>query len=401
LGVILVTTATKKIINKTYRLWGDKKNFIFQGGQGAGKTYSILAMIIDLALKKKRNIIVASEELTKMRRTVIKDFITILKSTGRFNPNNFRMGTEYTFGNGSVISFIGLDKDNVGKGLRCDILYINEANKTSYDKVHELIARAKRRIFDYNPNTVFWIDEYFKGREDTYLEILTFQDNEALSDSERETILDYKVRGFINPDLENYDTEHNIKSEFWANKWRVYGLGMTGKIDGLIYTDWKIGEFDETLPYRFGLDFGFSNDPDAMVKLAVDEKRGVIYLEEKMYQNGQSTDQLISRLKTIVKPNELILADSAEPRLINDMRKYFNIRPTKKWKVVERIKKMQSYQLVVTPNSRNLITELENYTWHDKKSETPIDAFNHLLDSAGYSLTGMSNFTFSINGETV
>jgi phage terminase large subunit len=397
---MIVTTATKKIINKTYRLWNDKKNFIFQGGQGAGKTYSILAMIIDLALKKKRNIIIASEELTKMRRTVIKDFIAILQSTGRFNPNSFRMGTEYTFGNGSVISFIGLDKDDVGKGLRCDILYINEANKTSYDKVHELISRAKRRIFDYNPNTVFWIDEYFKGREDTYLEILTFQDNEALSDSERETILDYKVRGFINPDIENYDTEHNIKSEFWANKWRVYGLGMTGKIDGLIYTDWKIGEFDETLPYRFGLDFGFSNDPDAMVKLAVDEKRSIIYLEEKMYQNGQSTDQLIARLKTIVKPNELILADSAEPRLINDMRKYFNIRPTKKWKVVERIKKMQSYQLVVTPNSQNLITELENYTWHDRKSETPIDGFDHLLDSAGYALTGMSNFTFSINGET-
>ena len=396
-----VTTATKKIINKTYRLWGDKKNFIFQGGQGAGKTYSILAMLIDLALKKKRTIIVASEELTKMRRTVIKDFITILKSTGRFNPNNFRMGTEYTFGNGSVISFIGLDKDDVGKGLRCDILYINEANKTSYDKVHELISRAKRRIFDYNPNTVFWIDEHFKGREDTYLEILTFQDNEALSDLERETILDYKVRGFINPNLENYDFPENIKSEFWANKWRVYGLGMTGKIDGLIYTDWKIGEFDETLPYRFGLDFGFSNDPDAMVKLAVDEKRNIVYLEEKMYQNGQSTDQLIARLKTIVKPNELILADSAEPRLINDMRKHFNIRPTKKWKVVERIKKMQSYQLVVTPNSRNLITELESYTWHDKKSETPIDAFDHLLDSAGYALTGMSNFTFSINGETV
>ncbi len=396
-----VTTATKKIINKTYRLWNDKKNFIFQGGQGAGKTYSILAMLIDLALKDKRTIIIASEELTKMRRTVIKDFIAILQSTGRFNPNSFRMGTEYTFGNGSVISFIGLDKDDVGKGLRCDILYINEANKTSYDKVHELISRAKRRIFDYNPNTIFWVDEYFKGREDTHLEILTFQDNEALSDLERETILDYKVRGFINPNLEKYDTEHNIKSEFWANKWRVYGLGLTGKIDGLIFTDWKIGKFDETLPYRFGLDFGFSNDPDAMVKLAVDEKRSIIYLEEKMYQNGQSSDQLISRLKTIVKPNELILADSAEPRLINDLRKHFNIQPTKKWKIVERIKKMQSYQLVVTPNSRNLITELENYTWHDKKSETPIDAFNHLLDSSGYALTGMSNFTFSINGETV
>lgn len=395
-----VTTATEKITSETYRLWYDKKNFIFQGGQGAGKTYSLLAMLIDLALWEKMEIIIASEELTKMRRTVIKDFTVILSEVGRFDSNSFRMGTEYTFGNGSVISFIGLDKDDVGKGLRCDILYINEANKTSYDKVHELISRAKRRIFDYNPNTIFWVDEYFKGREDTHFEILTFQDNEALSDSERETILDYKVRGFINPDLENYDTEHNIKSEFWANKWRVYGLGLTGKIDGLIFTDWKIGKFDETIPYRFGLDFGFSNDPDAMVKLAVDEKRSIIYLEEKMYQNGQSSDQLISRLKTIVKPNELILADSAEPRLINDMRKHFNIQPTKKWKIVERIKKMQSYQLVVTPNSKNLITELENYTWHDKKSETPIDAFNHLLDSAGYALTGMSNFTFSINGET-
>lgn len=90
---MIVTTATKKIVNKTYQLWYDKKNFIFQGGQGAGKTYAILAMLIDLALKKKRNIIVASEELTKMRKTVIKDFTAILKSTGRFNPNNFHFNS--------------------------------------------------------------------------------------------------------------------------------------------------------------------------------------------------------------------------------------------------------------------------------------------------------------------
>lgn len=395
-----VTTATKKITSKTYQLWYDKKNFIFQGGQGAGKTYSIIAMLIDLALWEKMEIIIASEELTKMRRTVIKDFTSILSKVGRFDPNSFRMGTEYTFGNGSVISFIGLDKDDVGKGLRCDILYINEANKTSYDKVHELISRAKRRIFDYNPNTIFWVDEYFKDREDTHLEILTFQDNEALSDPERETILDYKTRGFIDPDIENYDTEHNVKSKFWANKWRVYGLGLTGKIDGLIYTDWRIGEFDKTLPYRFGLDFGFSNDPDAMVKIAVDEKRGIIYAHEEMYNNGQSTDQLIRMLKAIVRGRDLILADSAEPRLINDMRKHFNMQATKKWKIVERIKKVQSYQIIVTATSKNLITELENYTWHDKKSETPIDAFNHLLDALGYALTGMSNFSFSINGQT-
>lgn len=391
-----VTTATEKITTAVYENWSDNKNFIFQGGQGAGKTYSLLTMIIDLCLEEKTEVIIASEELTKMRRTVIKDFISILQMLNRFNPQQFKAGTEYKFQNGSQISFIGLDKEDVGKGLRCDILYINEANKTDYDKVHELISRAKKRLFDYNPNTTFWIDEYFKGQENSLEMILTFQDNEALSEEERETILDYKTRGFINPDLEHYDFTENIKSEFWANKWRVYGLGLTGKIDGLIYTDWQVGEFDKTLPYRYGLDFGFSNDPDAMVKIAVDEKRGLIYAKEIMYRNKQSQDQLIDYLKARVKPNDLILADSAEPRLINDLQKHFNIRPTIKWKIVERIKKVQSYRLIVTPDSTNLITELENYKWHDKKSETPIDDFNHLLDSVGYATTGMESFNFSI-----
>ena len=393
---MIITTATKKITNNTYEKWNEKKNFIFQGGQGAGKTYSLLAMIIDLALDREREIIVASEELTKMRRTVIKDFINIMRSLNRFDPNRFKAGTEYTFANKSKISFIGLDKDDVGKGLRCDILYINEANKTDYEKVHELISRAKRRIYDYNPNTIFWIDEHFKGRADTELMILTYNDNEALSDTERETIEDYKVRGFINPDLEHYDFPENIKSEFWANKWRVYGLGLTGKIDGLIYTDWRIGKFDNTLPYRFGLDFGFSNDPDAMVRVAIDERRSRIYLKEEMYKNKQSADMLIEMINKIANKDDLILADSAEPRLINDLRDHFNIRPTIKWKVTERIKKVQSYELIVTADSKNLITELENYIWHDKRSETPVDDFNHLLDAVGYAVTGISKFKFSI-----
>ena len=209
-------------------------------------------------------------------------------------------------------------------------------------------------------------------------------------------IVAYKTRGFINPTLEYYDTDDNIKSNFWANKWRVYGLGQTGKIDGLIYTDWKTGEFDDILPYRFGLDFGFSADPDALVKIAVDEKRKKIYLHECFYKSGQNFETLKERLQLHCKPNELIIADSAEPRLINDLRASFNIQPTIKWRIAERIKKMQSYELVVTPSSVNLISELEGYTWSDKKSETPIDANNHLLDAAGYGLTGMVNFDFKI-----
>lgn len=394
---MIQTRATKIIHKAILTLWNKKKNYIFQGGQGAGKTFSLLQVLCSIAEQHKQEIIIASEELTKMKLTIIKDFIKIMQAMNIYDPNKFKAGTEYTYDNGSYIKFIGLDKDDIGKGLRCDILYINEANKTEYDKVHELISRAQRRIFDYNPNTIFWIDEYFKGRDDTELMILTFQDNEALSSSERETILDYKTRGFINPDLEKYDTSENIKSEFWANKWRVYGLGLTGRIDGIIYEDWKIGAFDTSLAHRYGLDFGYSNDPDAMVKVAIDEKRKIIYLKEEMHSTGQSTEILGSRLESIVEnKNDLILADSAEPRLINDLKKHVNIRGTIKWQVRERIKKVQSYQLIVTPCSTNLINELENYKWSDKKSETPEDKFNHLLDAVGYAVTGMHTFEFYI-----
>lgn len=390
------TRATKIIAKAITENWNTKTITIVQGGQGAGKTYGILQTLITIASQRRQEIIVASEELTKMRLTVIKDFVKIMKSFNLFNSDRWKAGTEYTFENGSFVKFIGLDKDDVGKGLRCDIFFLNEANKSLYDKVHEIISRAKRKVFDYNPNAKFWIHEHFIDREDAQFLILTYKDNEFLSKEEREEIEAYKKRGFINPNLEKYDVESNIKSHFWANKWRVYGLGMTGKIDNLIYQDWKIGEFDETLPYRFGLDFGFSADPDALVKVAIDEKRKKIYLHECFYTSGQNFETLKTRIQLHCRPNDLIVADSAEPRLIKDLRSYFNIKSAIKWKVVERIKKVQSYELIVTKESTNLISELESYTWSDKKSETPIDKNNHSLDAVGYAVTGTVNFKFEI-----
>lgn len=396
---VSITRATKVIANAVKVCWDKnvKPVIVVQGGQGAGKTYGILQILITLAAKYEIYVIVASEELTKMRMTVIRDFLKIIKSMRLFDENQWKFGTEYTFKNGGTIKFIGLDKEDVGKGLRSDILFVNEANKVTYDKVHELVARSSRKIFDYNPNSKFWIDEYFKGRPDVESIVLTYKDNELLSEDEKKEILAYKERGYKNPDIENYDVEDNIKSNFWANKWRVYGLGVYGKIDGLIYDNWKIGQFDDTLPYRFGLDFGFSNDPDAMVKVAVDEKNKKIYAHECIYRTGQNSEMLKTTLEKYCKRSDLIIADSAEARLIKDLRKYFNIVPTIKWKVVERIKKVQSYELIVTPQSDNLILELESYTWSDKKSETPIDANNHLLDALGYAVTGMTKFEFAVS----
>lgn len=380
------TTALNKISALNKRIW------VIQGGQGAGKTYSILTILINHASNNPdKEIIIASAELTKMRLTVIKDFVKIMKSFGLFDKRNFKAETKYQFKNNSFIKFIGLDKEDIGKGLRCDVLFLNEANKTNFENYREISSRAKKIIIDYNPNVTFWADEHVKNRDDSQTLILTYLDNEYLSPEEIFEIENYKKQGFINPELLNYDTEDNIKSQYWANKWRVYGLGQYGQVEGAIYTNWRTGSFDATIPYRFGLDFGFSNDPDALVKIAVDEKRKIIYMHECFYNNNQSSELLRTNLSLYVARNERIIADSQEARLISDLKKHFNIIPAIKWHINERIKKMQGYELIITPSSTNLIEEITSYVWSDKKAQLPIDKNNHLLDAAGYALTGQTN----------
>jgi phage terminase large subunit len=386
-----VTTATRKIANLKKRIW------VVQGGQGAGKTFAILLFLINHASSvSHRRIFIASAELSKMKLGLIRDFIDIMKSLNLFQEQRLKGGVVYYFSNSSFIHFIGLDKEDVGKGLRSHIVFVNEANKCKFEEVRELISRAKRVIFDYNPNARFWIDDEIKVRSDAEELILTYNDNEFLSDTERVEIEDYKKRGFLNPGLEDYDFEKNIKSHYWANKWRVYGLGLYGKIDNAIYTDWTIGEFDDNLPYWFGLDFGYSNDPDAMVKVAIDESKGVIYIDECIYSTGQSSSLLSDSIGLYAGVNDLIIADSENPRLIEDLSEKYNIVGAVKWRVVERIKKVQSYKLIVTSNSLNLQLELENYVWSDKRALLPIDKYNHALDALGYAVTGRVAFEFSI-----
>ncbi len=223
------TTAIRKISKLKKRIW------VIRGGQGAGKTISLLIVIINHASSNaNREIIIASEELSKMRLTIIKDFVKVMKSFNLYKKDRFLAGTLFRFQNGSFIQFIGLDKENIGKGLRCDVLYLNEANKTTFEKCREILSRAKRVMLDYNPNSHFWVDEHIIPREDAEELVLTYKDNEFLSKEEVYEIENYKRLGFKNPDLEFYDFEENIKSAYWANKWRVYGIGQYGHVDGRI-----------------------------------------------------------------------------------------------------------------------------------------------------------------------
>ena len=366
------TTALRKIAGLK------KKIKVIQGGQGASKTYSILMLLINHASSNEnKEIFIASDELTKMRLTVIKDFKTIMKDFDIFDPSLFLGGTLYNFPNGSFIKFIGLDKEDMGKGLRCDVMFVNEANKIKFETYRELTSRAKQVFIDYNPNTKFWVHEEVIPRDDCDFIILTYKDNEYLGKEEVYEIEQYYKKG--------YNEAGEVINEYWANKHRVYARGLEGFVDGVIFQNWKLGEFDETLPVMYGIDFGFK-DPFTLLKVAFDKKTMTIYLHEEIYKSNLSPNDIIAMLKLkIPNKNSLILADCADPTQIRGIKNEgFNIMGLGKEKIVIGIRALQNWEFKVTETSENLIRELQSYVWLDKTGEVPIDANQHLLDPLRY-----------------
>ena len=171
----------------------------------------------------------------------------------------------------------------------------------------------------------------------------------------------------------------------WYNWFRVYGLGKKGVVEGAIFNNWSIGEFDDTLPIMYGIDFGFK-DPFTLLKVAYDAKTMTIYLHEEIYKSQLAPADIIKLLnEKIPDKNSLILADSADPTQIRGIKNDgFNIIGLGKEKVVIGIRHLQNWQFKVTESSQNLIRELNNYVWLDKKGGVPIDTENHLLDPLRY-----------------
>ena len=358
---------------------------VSKGGTRSGKTYSELQLLdIILNKPKQRVITTVSHSLPHLIGGAIRDYDAILQGRGII-PDDVRTKNPYIYRqNQSIHEFIGFDSPGKAIGATRDILFINEANKMEWPVCHQLMQRTKECVFlDFNPSTQFWINE-LTNRPDCITIDSTFLDNyDNLTDGQIEDFKEAKRKA-------DAEKARGIYG-YWSNWWRVYGLGEYGQVEGAIFTDWEIGDFDTSLPYRFGLDFGFSNDPDALVKIAVDEKRKIIYLHECFYKNGQSFDMLADSLRYYVGRNEHIIADCAEDRLIFDLSKRFNITKCIKGRITERIKKMQGYHIIVTTDSTNLQNELVNYVWSDKKSGTPVDKSNHLLDAAGYGfVSGLS-----------
>ena len=354
------------------KAFNDKSDLIVnQGGQGSSKTVSILQVLETIwqTLPNLR-ITVAAYALPHLKAGAINDFKAILRDK-ELNPEDYYSRSEFTFNNknGSYIEFVGVE-GNLAKatGPRRDILYINEANKKITYEVFELMnARTHLCTFiDFNPSASFWFHEHIQPNFKHTLIKSTYLNNPYLPARELRNLLSKKD----NPKYKNW--------------WTVYGLGELGQLEGAILTNWSYGEFDNSLPFGYGLDFGVKHH-DAMIKAAVDKANKKIYWHEEIYKNGLSTTELYEIVNNVVKNNKFIAADNSAIRTIKDLsRKGLNIKGVKKNKIVEDIKNLMNYDIIVTPQSVNLANNLNNWLWLDKKGEIPMDENDDLIDAGRY-----------------
>jgi len=351
---------------------------IIQGGQGAGKTIAVLMLLIDLCNRHKKEVTICSSELSKLKGTAINDFVKILKDWNLFELSRWNKSEHiYRFENGSFIEFIGLDKTDVGKGRRRDYVFINETNKVNIQSFTDITARAKKVICDFNPDAYFYLHDL---KTDTNFVSLTFHDNNFLPQKEINNILAYKERG--------YYPDGTIKNSYWSNKWKVYGLGEVGSLDGVIFNNYSI---IETMPndarlLGYGLDFGYSNDPTAIVE--VYQYNGQRLINEICYQKELSNSQIAKYIDTKMP----VYCDSAEPKSIAELKRFgINAFGVTKGNdsINFGIQLMQEQIYLITQKSINLINELQKYTWAiDKRTgeklNKPIDDYNHGIDGFRY-----------------
>lgn len=372
------TTALRKIGAMKKRIR------VVQGGQGAAKTYSILTFLINHGSSvPNREIIVCSAQLTKMRLTVIKDFVKIMKDFGIFEENRFIAETLYRFPNNSFIKFIGLDKDDIGKGLRSHVCYFNEVNKITFEAYRELSSRAKVVYADFNPNARFFIHEQVITRKDCDFLKLTFMDNEFLDIDERNEILLYQEMGY-NPD-------GTIKNAYWANKWRVYGLGEIGTIEGSVWSDWSIikGIPDEAELLGFGCDFGYRNSKTAITGVHWWNNRYIF--DEWIHDIGLFNRDIADIMYGEGYDGAIMYCDYADQKSKDELRGHGINAEDCASKVDIReyaINKVASDHFYVTERSKGLINDLEQYVFlqdkNGKKLNKPKKEFDDGPDSIIY-----------------
>jgi len=373
--------------NKVFKHLKESKNKITieQGGTRSGKTYNIIMFIIfDYCLRNTgKTITICRKTFPALRSSVMRDFIEILRSHNMYSEEyHNKSNSEYHL-NGNLVEFISLDQPQKVRGRKRNLLFINEANELAFEDWQQLVFRTEDKIIlDYNPSDEYhWIYDKVKEREDADFYITTYLDNPFLEPS-------------IKAEIERLrDTDEQY--------WQIYGLGQKGISKATIFNYKEINAIPEDATFlSYGVDFGYTNDPTTLV--AVYTKEYNIYLKELIYQTQMTTNDIHNKWKQIGITREPIYCDSAEPRLIEELRRMgWNVRPSIKGadSVNAGIDLLKRFKINIYKDSHNAIQEFRNYKWQEDKSgklmNKPVDKNNHLIDAtryATYSVLSKPNF---------
>lgn len=379
---------------KFKQLFTDSRYFICTGGRGSSKSFSINTFILLLTYEQGHTILFTRYTLVSAHISIIPEFIEKIELLGKEHEFLITKDEITNLVTGSKIIFKGIKTSSGQQTANLKSLagvttwVLDEAeeltDEDTFDKIDLSIrhkTKQNRVILILNPSTKehFIYSRFFEQRGVNEGSNLTKSNTTYIHTTYEDNITNLS-ESFINQ-IESIKRNNVHKFN------HVILGGWLDKAEGVIFSNWKIGEYLQTDLSCYGQDFGFSVDPTTLVQISIDNKHKRIYAKELLYKAGLTTTDIFTLNSKLVTLNGLIIADSAEPRLISELKtRGLNIKGIDKPKIMDRIALVQDYELIIEPNSTNLIKELNNYCFHDRKSETPIDNFNHLLDALGYAV---------------
>ena len=347
-----------------------------QGGTSSGKTYAILQVLFSLAINAECTTTVVGQDIPNLKVGALRDALDIINADEAILQQLVfynRSESVLSFRNGSIIEFNSYDNEQDAKSGKRDYLFVNEANGIPYNVFEQLSLRTRQKVFiDYNPDTSFWVHDKIIPLENTELIISDHRHNPFLTDKTRAKIEALK------------DKDEDL--------WKVYARGRTGRVEGLVLKKWYVTteSFVDKELIGYGIDFGFTNDPTAMIEVRMQD--GELWIKEVIYDTGLTNQDISNRMDIAdISRGTLIVADSAEPKSIEELRRLrWTVDGVKKGKdsIMFGINLLKGYTINVDAGSKNLIKELEQYRWKvDKNGDSlnvPIDNYNHAIDALRY-----------------
>ncbi len=364
------TIKTTNVFHKAFK--SDTRITCLQGGTRSSKTYSLCQLFIVKALNETGKVFtICRKTLPALKGTAYRDIINLLKELDLYSEE-YHNKSELSYSlNGNLIEFISVDQPQKIRGRKRDYLWLNEANEFTYEDYQQLILRTTDKIYlDYNPSDPYsWIYEKVITRDDCTFFKSTYKANPFL---DKDTIAEIERLKDLDPDY-----------------WQIYGLGNIGSIQTAIFRKFELIDEVQGRLVGYGLDFGFTNSPSALVAVYISDDN--LYIKEMLYEKRLTNTDLANKLREFkIDRQSEIVADSAEPKSIEEVyRSGFNIKPAKKGAGIHLgIDIMRRYKLHITKDSLNAIKEFRSYKWATDKNgdvlNTPVKVNDHLIDATRY-----------------